>query len=210
MLLWNIEGITNMMSLLPQDTLQDYDLVILTETMLTKEWSKEMFYCVHNFATKGATGRPRGGITCLLKPIFSPFKVDYKSDTTLLVKTTHCSILAAYFQPYLTEVDIIDELNLVISKLPKTEPLILAGGFNCRVDSPISKAIKVLDYLEGEGLMIINRKKTKTYIGHNGSSTIDLIFINDGLKQVSQNVLTSITARKHLPVQTMLRIKRTC
>ena len=51
------------------------------------------------------------------------------------------------------------------------------------------------------------KKEEKTYIRPTGTSTIDLVFINNGIKPISQRILSNVAVRKHLPVETSLQIK---
>lgn len=94
---WNVEGLKTVTNLIPDDFLTPYDAVIFTETLLTTEWSIKDFYVVHSFATKGEMGRPKGGITCLIKPALSPFKIVYKTENIMALKTTLCTLIAAIF-----------------------------------------------------------------------------------------------------------------
>jgi hypothetical protein len=59
---------TTVTNLIPDDLLQPYDALIFKETFLTMEWSTSNFYAVHSLVKKGEKGRPKGGITCLMKP----------------------------------------------------------------------------------------------------------------------------------------------
>ena len=206
-LLWNAEGLINALDLCPQGFLQQYDVVILNETFITKDWGLPGFYCMHRFASQGNRGRPKGGISCLIKPELSPFKKVYETDNIVLIQTKPISILCAYFQPDFAEVDIIDELGTALSNA--TTPLLLAGDLNCRIDISSNKSKAILEYLEQEGLSLTNKREEKTYLGYNGSSTLDLIFISDDIRVKHQAVLYSIVARKHLPVETTLAVN-TC
>ena len=58
-----------------------------------------------------------------------------------------------YFQPKFSGDEIIEDIDVILT-------------LNCRVDS------------QEEGLTLINNKMAKTYVGPNGSSTIDLILMN--------------------------------
>lgn len=51
-LLWNIEGIKNASSMLPNDFFMEYDLTLLTATMLTSEWTSSNLYKIHQLATQ--------------------------------------------------------------------------------------------------------------------------------------------------------------
>ena len=55
-------------------------------------------------------------------------------------------------------------------------PTLLTGDLNCRMDRPNCKSKALMKLMEEEGFALTNAAQTKTYILHNGSSTIDLIF----------------------------------
>lgn len=207
-LLWNSEGLKNATSLLPQNIFHIYDLVFLTETFLLDEWHQQGFYCINNMAKQGDRGRPRGGTSILMKPKLSPFKITHKSDFVLMVKANLCTAICVYFPPDMKQEDIIAEIGAALTKVPNSEPLILAGDLNTRIDSQSNKTSAVLDYLQEEGLSVVNKASDKTYYCYNGSSTIDLLFVNDRLSATSQNILYNIVIRKHLPVETTLLLKK--
>ena len=189
---WNAEGLNGTLQLVPYDFFHKYDIVCLTETFLMKDWYTQGFYCINNLATQYNIGRPKGGITCLIKPNLSPFKMEYKSRHILMVRTRLCTIICAYFQPELTAEDIIEELDEAMSKTSKSDQILLAGDLNCRIDIPSKKTNLVIEHLEEEGCHMINTSSENTYVGPNGTSTINLVFINDGLKEISQSVLSNV------------------
>jgi hypothetical protein len=64
--------------------------------------------------------------------------------------------------------------------------MILCGYFNCPIDKETRKTKEVLSFLQEEGLKLISDKDSRTYICHNGMSTIDLVFTK-GFTAVVQN-----------------------
>ena len=46
-LLWHVEGIKNAMQMIPENSWDYYDAVILTGTFLTQDWHIDSFYAVH-------------------------------------------------------------------------------------------------------------------------------------------------------------------
>jgi hypothetical protein len=62
----------------------------------------------------------------------------------------------------------------------------------------------VINCLE-EGLSLVNSNKVEFYVCHNGTSTIDFVFIKPKAKAMKQEVILN-PQRKHLPVATMLRL----
>ena len=86
--------------------------------------------------------------------------------------------------------------------------IILAGDFNCRIDQFTNKSEFVLNFLQGEGLSLINDPQMKTYLCSNGSSTIDLIFTNmKGTKLINTRVRDDVVIRKHMPVEAEFEIE---
>ncbi|KAJ4425363.1 hypothetical protein ANN_27978 [Periplaneta americana] len=156
MILWNTEGLTNALSLTTLNFLQKYDLAIFTETFLTKEWGLENFYSINNLATQSKLGRPKGGISCLITPSFSPFETQDKSEHILAIKTKICTIVGTYFQPEIGETDIIDEIITALSRIQKREPVIIAKDLNCRMDVSSKKTEAIFAFLAEEGFTLIN------------------------------------------------------
>ncbi|PSN58416.1 hypothetical protein C0J52_02795 [Blattella germanica] len=184
--------------------LHDCDLAILTETFLTKEWSLQGFYNINVLATQGMKGRPVGGITCLLKPHLAPFKTEYRRDNIIRVKTRLCTVVGAYFQPEFSQDDIINSIGEALEGVGEEELVIITGDMNCRVDKYNAKSESVMNYMQEIGMTLVNNRHEKTYIGHNGSSTIDLLLTNmKNVNKVTQEVKRRIT-RKHLPVETII------
>ncbi|PSN35891.1 hypothetical protein C0J52_18978 [Blattella germanica] len=109
-------------------------------------------------------------------------------------KTTILAKRGVYFKPEY----IIDSLSTALSKAQLDELVIIMGDQNCRIDVNNQKAEAVLHFLESEGLSLINKSNDKTYMGHNGSNTIDLV-----LTKMKNRV-----ERRHLPVATTLVIER--
>ena len=71
--------------------------------------------------------------------------------------------------------DIIEKISTALSKLRKDTNIIIAGDLNCRIDKPNQKTEIVIETLMEEGYSLINQKDEKTYFGHNGPSTIDMV-----------------------------------
>jgi hypothetical protein len=71
----------------------------------------------------------------------------------------------------------------------KEDAVILAGDLNCRIDIEMDKTTELVSSLEGEGVTLNNNKKLETYIRHNGTSSIDLVFINLKFKPLKEEVI---------------------
>lgn len=206
-MLWNIEGLKNAMSLAPKNCLDGYDMVILTETFLTEQWQYRDYYSMHILAKQGEKGRPKGGITVLLRPWLTPVTATIKKDHTLLIETKYITIIAAYFQPNETALDIIDELGQQLTQSKKDSPLIVAGDLNCRLDTQNYKTKLVMETMREEGLILLNNTNIPTYICHNGKSTIDIALARGPIKGEITPLWTAhqTPIRKHIPMQIEIR-----
>jgi hypothetical protein len=65
---WNIEGLISVIEYLNSNIIIENDIIILTETFLTRSWNSSNHYAIHLLATQGQVGRPKGGISILPKP----------------------------------------------------------------------------------------------------------------------------------------------
>ena len=136
MLLWNVEGLKNVIAMSPENFLKDYDIAILTETFLTENLQHPNFYGTHLLARQGDKGRPSGGITILLKPHLRPIITIKQLENTLICETDYLVIIAAYLKPNMTENDIMEERGQKYNQYKQDNPMINEGKLNCRLDSP--------------------------------------------------------------------------
>ena len=173
-LLWNTEGIKNAMDLAPPDILHNYDLAIFTETFIMDNWNHPLFYSTHVLAKKGDKGRPAGGISVLMRPWMTPIIRTIRKENAVLIVTKELAIIAAYYPPNHSALEILEEIHYLIQQIKHEKPTIIAGDLNCRIDKKNSKTKLVVDALEEEGFTLLNDRNTPTYICHNGSSAIDL------------------------------------
>jgi hypothetical protein len=169
-LTWNAKVLQTVTNLIPDDLLQPYDALIFKETFLAMEWSTSNFYAVHSLA-KGEKGRPKGGITCLMKPKLSPFSILYRTDIIMAIKTKLCTLIAAYFQPDFGEDMIIAEIMDTLSTIPSRKPVLMAGDFHCRIDTKNHKS-NVTEVIAREGLTLIQKKKRHTLVSTEAAQSI--------------------------------------
>ncbi|KAJ4444760.1 hypothetical protein ANN_06557 [Periplaneta americana] len=167
---WNTEGLINALDMIPEDNLAMFDVIVLTETFLRKEWNAKGFYTINALATQGQRGRPVSGITCLIKPELAPFKIERKSPEMLIIRTRLCTIIGVYLHPNYKEEEIIDIISGGLAQSQQQELVIIAGDMNCRIDVRDHKAETVLQFLEEEGLTLINKASEKTYKGDTRSA----------------------------------------
>ena len=205
LVLWNIEGAKAINNKIGIDCIEG-DIVVLTETFLTEPMGKKHYHGYHSLATQGIAGRPSGGITIYIKPHLTPTRIVHKTTNVIMVSTSVATILAAYFQPEVTSPDIIDSINEALQKANHSDAIIIAGDLNCRIDKSNPKTKRVLEYLEQEGFKVTNNPAETTYVTQNGTSTIDLILINNKTTLIKQKVETTNPIRKHLPIKTTLKL----
>ena len=119
-----------------------------------------------------------------------------------MLETKEIAIIAAYYAPNHTALDIIEELRQLILQQNK-KPIIITEDFNCRIDVDNYKAKLVTEKIRDEGFTQLNDNKTPTYICHNGKSTIDLAFsrgiVNGKISPLWAEMITPI--QKHLPMK---------
>jgi exonuclease III len=179
------------------------------ETFSMQESSTQGYYTYQTLATKGTTGRPSGGIARLIKPGLATAKQMHKNANVIVVDTKTLTIVGCYFQPDQSAQDIVEAIGEALQKVDHNKAIILAGDLNCRIDRSNIKTDLILNYLAEEGFTVTNKANEKTYICHNGSSTIDLIFHNAHLATTCAKVISytsTASLRKHLPVMAKLKM----
>ena len=152
---------------------------MLTETFATSELHIQGFYSFNVLAKKVSSGRgrPSGGISILCRPWLSP-KLISCSDFHVAVKTTQTSLICFYFQPDTVLEDILHHISDAVSTVDISQPLILGGDFNCRLDNG-ERGDELTDFLRiNYQLELQSSHHEPTYHCWNGSSVIDLIFSN--------------------------------
>jgi hypothetical protein len=155
-------------------------------------------------------GRPKGGISIYTKPAHLPVNTFFKHENIIAIETKYINIICCYFQPHTAPCDIVDAISECTHKTPsKNKPTMLVGDFNIRIDQNNSRTETFLEYTTQLGYTLESRADIKTYICHNGSSTIDLIFLKDYAPQVSVdyanlNLYNGIT--KHQPMAFQLHL----
>lgn len=165
----------NALPYIPQKTIEETDVLILTETFLTEKTDITGFYNIHTYAQPTA-GRPAGGVSCLVKGTMGKLEKTHKGKNLVIVKTTIATIICIYIPPGTTTENTTEIISHAIEQTRNDENVILAGDFNCRIDKPSIKTEILINTLEEEGLRLINKKEMPTYVAPNGTSVIDLVF----------------------------------
>jgi Reverse transcriptase (RNA-dependent DNA polymerase)/Endonuclease-reverse transcriptase len=197
-----------------KDPFSIYDLIIFTETFSKVNFDLMNFYSVHSHAIQGVEGRPSGGISCFVNPRLGQI-ISSSDKNYVIVNLSNISVICFYLNPSLHEVDIHEGILEAFSKVPSDKSIIMAGDFNCRVDRNIKtgkmyvKGVAIINTMSLINLKMCNDPTAKTYICHNGSSTIDLLFCNPNyVKCVSQQfpLLKAASFKKHQPVLFNLKL----
>ena len=205
-LLWNVEGLKSLLNA-PEASLLDKDLLVLTETFLLDPVYIKGYYGIHSLAEARPEGRPSGGVSCFYKPIMGqPVKVQVEVNSVVIVFST-LAVIAMYVNPTATAETLVGAILQALQHMSSGTPVILAGDFNCRRDKPDRKAIAVFDMLEEEGFKLVNKESIPTYICHNGSSVIDLVFYRGKEINITHQKHIWTPIRKHVPIQTCFTIE---
>ena len=152
-------------------------------------------------AQKPNKGRPQGGITFGLHySCDDKAETIYKTNNVLFVQLNKCKVhlLVAYFNPKTDIIDIVEELAGCLSKTQTDRHnSIIAGDFNCRLDTTNEKGDTLVDFMLMNRLHCANDPSVETYIFKNGKSTIDLCFTNQPSLLANSNIVPSILTKHH-------------
>ena len=171
---WNAEGLKNAIKYVPEGELQNYDILVFTETFATEPIDIEGFHGLHSYAKK-TEGRPTGGVACYLKPTMGNFKVVYKDENVLAVGTEALTTIAVYIRPQATTEEVMETIMTATDATKEMENVIIAGDINCRIDRTNNKTETVMEAMREEGFRLANKADLVTYVAHNGTSAIDLL-----------------------------------
>ena len=196
---WNIEGMLNATRELNlRAELGKADIYMFVETMDTNALHIfDGFYTYTAPAKKPRRGRPIGGITVTANKNTIPSLVSSSSQVVVMsfrYFAERGTVLACYFNPLCT----IDEIMTVLMDvLPTTGPCVVVGDFNCKMNS--QKGEMLVEFLDNIGFSLANDTDTPTYICHNGTSVIDLIFHREVIVTSFQQLHCQY--RKHRPLR---------
>ncbi|KAI5755637.1 hypothetical protein M8J77_018542 [Diaphorina citri] len=142
---WNIEGFKNATNCSPEKNLfKDADLIILTETLNTDDLIQiPGYYRITVPAEKPDVGRPVGGIAIFYKPFLNLNQVNVKQNR-IHANSSIGTILCYYFNPETNIEDIVEDLTEDLSNI-ENETCIIAGDFNCRMDTTNQKGSTLLE-----------------------------------------------------------------
>jgi exonuclease III len=197
---WNIEGLRGFIKNNPNNNeFAEFQVILLVKTFMTNRCTIAEFfpnhvtYCQDAIQTKG---RPKG--ICIAVKTEIPSKFISRGDNALCIKIDDTIVIASYFKPKTEITKIGEQLSEIWQTLPETQKIIIYGDFNCRVDRG-NRGSRLREIIEGQGLYLQNNNQRHTYISHNGSSLIDLVFAT-GDTQVADFTVVRNPERKHQPI----------
>jgi hypothetical protein len=201
-----VEGAKSLLAYYRTELFQDYDVLVFTETFARHELDISGFYGVFSLAEHyGGIGRPKGGIACFVKPHLAPIYRIASSSSYLCVRTRLCDLIACYFPPDFDAIDVATHLTEAIEATGSSKSCFIIGDMNCRIDQTQwpKKSQDLLDICHSYGFELANDLSALTYLCHNGSSLIDLLFYRPGSFNCdavgyAKALLPSI--RKHQPM----------
>ncbi|KAJ4451801.1 hypothetical protein ANN_03273 [Periplaneta americana] len=188
----------------PQDeTIFNSDILILYETFLQEPRNINGFHAAHVLAKVGPEGRPSGGVSCYYNRDLGQAKNVETRENTVIIQLNNLQIAGIYIRPQSSADEVIEIIMTAQDQIDPEIPTLLAGDLSCRIDRPNSKSEAFLELMEEEGFTLINEAQNKTYISHNVSSTINLVFHRGNEIKCRSITTTTVSAstpiRKHLP-----------
>ena len=208
MMLWNVEGLRSALSFGAYDYFSGFDVVLLNETFQLELTSIKSFYCFEELAIKENAGRPAGGLLVAVKPYLNPKKL-FSSRFCVAIETSHFAAIIFYFSPIVESLTLVEEVAERLCDMDLTEPCLVFGDFNARMDVPDNeKAMLLLDVMDDFGFSMLSNKHEHTYICHNGKSTIDLVCSNCPGTDVKLETTSDIMLyKKHIPICVQYQFK---
>ena len=206
--LWNSEGIETL-DLLPRSAFNEIDILILNETWATSSFEIPGFYAHHSFAVKRAgPGRPSGGVSVFYNHRVGDLSTVLTEENMIVLSHRNFNLLAAYVRPPKVEPTsyLIEKLLRGLNSVRPSDPLIIAGDFNTRLDLPDSpRTIALLETFADLGCWVANDTSRPTFENHRGSSIIDIFATNMLEKDVSfihirHSMKEGVEFQSHLPV----------
>ncbi|CAB3374427.1 Hypothetical predicted protein [Cloeon dipterum] len=86
--MWNAEGLKSVISLVDEKFLLDFDVIVMTETFLTANFSIPTYYCKHLLGMKNQRGRPMRGVSVFYRPILGKL-ISFKKETKINQSATN-------------------------------------------------------------------------------------------------------------------------
>lgn len=125
----------------------------MTETFNTSEAIPiNNYYFFSSPAQQHERGRPIGGLAIYIKPNLEPEKVTHNNNK-IHIKTKFGKIMCYYYSPQTDISDIIQELSE--DTLNIQDSCIIAGDFNCRIDTDNERGTTLTMFMNSQGFKLI-------------------------------------------------------
>ena len=204
---WNCEGVRTSLPFLPQGELQQFDIVVLTETWATVPTVVQNFYIAECLARQAAgPGRPSGGVAVMYNhKLGSNTRVVAHEDNCVVLAGDKLNLIAIYSSPSERLTDFIEKVSRCLDSVDLVRPTVLCGDLNSPLDKPNGTRYRVLlRTIQDRGFWIVTNPSQHTYVGPQGSSTIDMFATNIPHEYANyegiQINLTAFGVKPHLPV----------
>ena len=73
---------------------------------------------------------------------------------------------------------------MTVNLARESDNILIAGDINCRIDRTNIKTQTLMDTLEDEGFMLVNKSDMPTYVAPNGTSSIDLLLYKEKMVKI--------------------------
>ncbi|XP_018495462.1 uncharacterized protein LOC108864395 [Galendromus occidentalis] len=158
------------MTLLSQEDVSKFDVIVLTETWTTTQTNIKGFYAVECLAVKaGGRGRPSGGVAVLYSNQLGNVRIVSTSDNCVILAAESINIIAMYSSPAEEPRVFLEKVTTSIDSVNLTKPTLVCGDFNCPVDKPSTRKTKLLfRTMELRGLWMPTESLEHTFIGPRG------------------------------------------
>lgn len=205
---WNLEGFNSVFKEgVAQVDTADIDVMILNETFLTENVNIPGYTVYDIKATrKSSRGRPSGGILTAVRSSLGIQILDGEENVLhVKIPSLDTSFLNCYFPPD-TAVDVIvDQLISSLADQNTGSIVVIAGDANCRIDKE-SRGEELTEELEDVGMHLMTKNNEPTYVAHNGSSVIDLVYTNQPGRLI-RSALKEEWPRKHRQVTSVWKLR---
>jgi hypothetical protein len=150
---------------------------MFVETMLVTDMVSNDRLWFNRTANQGVRGRPYGGISIGLNSDKNwKANIIKANDNLVFVKSSSICLMSCYFSPGTPVDTILAEIVDAMLLRPSDIPTLIGGDFNCRLDKG-NRGQELQRSLSDIGFVCISDPCVSTYISHQGTSVIDLVFV---------------------------------
>ena len=178
-LFWNVEYLKSVVRKAPEIELFDHaDIVLLCETMCSEEVAATILPRYYVMGVDAGLEDSRGLMIGSKQRCIR----HSKSKNHVAVEYPELNLVAIvfYFNPGDAVPDVVLQVANTVAALKSEMSVLIAGDFNCRIDQG-TRGRDLCNEMNDMGFSIVPNME-KTYIGHNGGSAIDLLFIRKGTR----------------------------